>query len=243
MKQLLLIAAIFSGTLGVAQKEKNIVYDANVQVRQVKDFIGIDVSGAIDVYLSQSNEEAVAISGSDIDIVNKIKTEVRNGVLHIFFDNNGLNFRNWGNSKLKAYITFKNIEKIISAGACNIIAAQPIHANTLLIDLSGASDFKGEVNATTISIDASGAASIKITGKAEQAKIDCSGASDVKGYGLVLNYCKARSSGASSISITVNKELNADASGASDIYFKGDANTKNISSSGGSSIKRRVDKN
>ena len=39
-----------------AQSDKNIVFDANAEPRPVKDFTGIEVSGAISVYLSQGTE-------------------------------------------------------------------------------------------------------------------------------------------------------------------------------------------
>jgi hypothetical protein len=242
MKQILIVAvAVLFTTIGFSQEEKNIVYDANVEVRQVQNFNGLEVSGAIDVYISQGNEEAVAVSGGDAEAIDRIKTEVKNGVLHIYFDGKGINWKSWNNNKLKAYVTFKNVEKLMASGACNLIATQTIKVNTLLIDLSGASDFKGAVNVSTLAIDISGAANVKISGSATQAKLQSSGASDIKGYDLTIDYCKAETSGASSIRIRVNKELAAEASGASNVYYKGEAVIKAVSSSGGSTIKRQND--
>src|SRR5690242_18909642 len=81
---------------------QTVINDKNVQVRSVGAFSAIKVSGGIDVYLSQSNEEAVAVSASDIENRDNIKTEVENGVLNIYYDNNSFKFKS--NKKLRAYI-------------------------------------------------------------------------------------------------------------------------------------------
>ncbi len=71
---------------------QTVINDKNVEVRNVSSFSAIKVSGGIDVYLSQSNEDAVAVSASDEKYRDDIKTEVKNGVLNIYFDNNSFRF-------------------------------------------------------------------------------------------------------------------------------------------------------
>jgi len=61
----------------------------------------------------------------------------------------------------------------------------------------------------------------------------------VKGYELVTDNCSVRASGASDIRISVNKELNAHLSGASSVYYKGDAVIKDLHSSGASNVSRK----
>ncbi len=72
-----------------------------------------------------------------------------------------------------------------------------------------------------------------------QLKIDASGASDFKGYDLVTDYCDAEATGASSIQITVNKELSVRAGGASDVHYKGEAVIRYLKTSGASSVSKR----
>jgi len=105
--------------------------------------------------------------------------------------------------------------------------------------LSGASDFKGGVKVNSLKLDLSGASDVHISGTANTVDIESSGASDVKGYQLVTDMCNATASGASDINITVNKEISANASGASDIYFKGAALIRDIHTSGASSVSRK----
>jgi len=224
---------------GNAQNDKNIVFDANAEVRKITSFNSIEVSGAVNLYLSQGTEEAIAVSAVDESVISRIRTSVRDNVLHIDFDSKGLNWRNWSNNKIKAYVTFKTLKKIEASGACNIKTAGLLKLSDLKIELSGASDFSGEIEATNLVISLSGASVIKLKGTVEKLSINSNGASSAKAYGLKSDYCKIDASGASSVQITVNKEMNAKASGASSINYKGDAVIKDFTSSGASSVKHR----
>jgi len=105
--------------------------------------------------------------------------------------------------------------------------------------MSGASDFKGAVNCTKLSIDNSGASDVNMTGSAKQTDISLSGASDFKDFDFATDYAEVKVSGASDVKITVNKEISASASGASDVYIKGNGVIRNMNASGASSVKKR----
>ena len=94
----------------------------------------------------------------------------------------------------------------------------------------------GNVKVNTLDINLSGASDAKISGTAITVNIKSSGASDVKDFDLVTDFCNANISGASDVHITVNTELTASASGASDIKYKGNGVIKEKHSSGASSI-------
>ncbi|MES2005361.1 MAG: head GIN domain-containing protein [Bacteroidota bacterium] len=242
MKRIFLLIIMALASLGTqAQNEKNLVVDANAEVRNVSGFTGIEVSGAIDLYISQGTTEAVAVSGNSDEIKSRIKTEIRSGILLIYFDGKGLNWKIWGNNKMKAYVTYKTLERLEASGACNVKATDPIKQQELRMEMSGASDFSGEIAVTKFRLSASGASNVKVSGRAADAVLNASGACNIKAYDLVTDMCKIDASGASNARITVNKELNAIASGGSTIFYKGTGLIRDISSSGGASIKRRSD--
>ena len=224
-----------------AQQDKNIVFDANAQVRKVSGFTAIEISGAIDLYLAQGNEDAVAVSASSDDIANHIRTELRDNVLKIYFENKGWNWKSWTNTKMKAYVTVANLKRLEVSGACNVRTTDILKANDLMVEMSGASDFFGQVSLQNLRMELSGACSVKMSGVAEKATIGLSGASSMKSYDLKVDYCKLDASGASDIRITINKELSARASGGSSINYRGEGLIRDISSGGASSIKHRSD--
>ncbi|MGN6491685.1 MAG: head GIN domain-containing protein [Agriterribacter sp.] len=215
------------------------VNDKNAQPRKISgSFSGISVSGSIDLYASQSDEEVVVVSAAETKYRDRIVTEVVDGVLRIYYNDKGLQW-NSGSKNLKAYVSFKTISKLSAAGASDIYVNGVIKGDVLKIVLSGSSDFKGAVDVNKLSLDQSGSSDSRINGRTSTLTINVSGASDVKGYDLVSEYCEAEASGASDIQITVTKELTATASGASDIYYKGEGITRNIKSSGASSVARK----
>lgn len=217
------------------------INDPNAELREAKNFHAIKVSHAFDVYLSQSSEEAVAVSASDEEAKQHIKVEVDAGVLIISFDADSKFWKKWkGNQKLKAYVSFKTLDKLVASGACDINFVNGVKSENLSVHLSGASDLKGKVEIDNVlDIDMDGASDIEINGSAAQLKANLSGACDFKGYDLITDYCDVKASGASGVKITVNKELSASVSGASDINYKGNGLIRDLKSSGASSIKKR----
>jgi len=232
------LSTVFFLVAFISNAQQTVVNDANAEQRTLTgSFTAIKVSGGIDIYLSQSSEEALAVSATEQQYRNDIKTVIENGTLNIYYDSK----KGWtkGNKKLKVYISFKNLERLEAGGASDIQVAGSIKSASLSIDISGASDFKGAVDVTTLTMQLSGASDAKISGTATNVTIESSGASDFKGYDLTTENCTAKASGASDINITVNKELNVHASGASDIFYKGSCVVKDLHTSGASSVSRK----
>lgn len=236
MKKILLAMAVLFSFTAISQT----IHDANAEVRSVSGFKGVSVTSAIDLYISQGSTEAVAVSAKDTKVRDRIKTEVKDGVLHISFD--GRDWKNWsmGDQKMKAYVTVKNINVLEGSGASDIKVSGTLKSDNLKLEFSGASDFEGTVEVKNVQINVSGASDVKIRGNATNANIDMSGASDFKGYDFKIDYCKAEISGAGDMQINVNKELEAEASGASSIKYRGDATITKSHSSGASSIKKKA---
>ena len=231
----LLFSLLVTGLIITASAQKTI-NDANAEKRNVSGFHAIEVGGGIDLYLSQG-EEAVAVSASKDEYRARIKTEVKNGVLKIWYEwNSNLRF-DWSNHKLKAYVSFKDIDRLEGSGGSDISVDGSIKVAKLAMEVSGGSDFDGKVETSELNIQASGGSDVRISGKADRLTIDASGGSDFKGYDLASDICNVEASGGSDVHITVNKELSASASGGSDVYYKGTGLIRDIKTSG-SSIKK-----
>ncbi|MCP9749505.1 head GIN domain-containing protein [Ferruginibacter sp. HRS2-29] len=239
MKKHFSLLFIFVITAFSSFAQDQLVVDPNAKMRVLAgSFDKIKVSDGIDIYLSQSETESLAVSASEEKYADKIKTVIIGSTLTISYDNSDRGWRG-NNKKLKVYIAFKNIDELHASGASDVIVAGTLQASKLEIRLSGASDFKGNVKADELVIDLSGASDVKISGTASLLNLENSGASDFKGYDLAVDICNTKSSGASDVNITVNKELTVNASGASDVYYKGDAIVKTLHSSGASTIAKR----
>jgi len=235
----LFVALLSFVALSTAVAQQTVINDPNAQVRSVGAFHAIEVSSAIDLYLSQGDQEKVVVSAKEIKWRDQIRTEVQDGVLKIYLNKEGWHWSG-GNKKLKAYVAFTTLDNLVASGASDVYVDGVISGNSLSLNLSGASDFKGAVKVNDLRVDQHGASDAHITGVVTGlATIRSAGASDLKGYDLVTENCDAHASGASDIRITVNKALNAHATGASSIYYKGAAVIKDLQASGASSVSKK----
>jgi hypothetical protein len=217
-----------------AQKTIN---DANAEKRNVSGFKAIEVSGGIDLFLSQG-EEAVAVSAASTEHRDRIKTSVENGVLKIWYEWKSNNIRmDWGNRKLKAYVSAKTLEKLRASGGSDVNVDGTFKTTKMEMNISGGSDFSGKMELAELDVRASGGSDVTISGTATRLSIDASGGSDFSGYGLTTDICNVDASGGSDVTITVNKELSAKASGGSDVHYKGSGLIRDLKTSG-SSIKK-----
>ena len=259
MKKILLALILLTGFIAQAQNKSSIIYDENAQKRNVPSFAAIKVSNAIDLYITQSDKTDVAVSATTDEVVKHIVTEVVGGTLIIRMsdDQSWWNWKKWGNTKAKAYVSVKELNAITASGACNIRVIDKLESPKLKIKLSGATDLKGDfevgylsmsvsgasdckadVKANTLALDISGASSVELKGSSDDLSVEVSGASDAKLFNLNVKGAIVEVSGASSAKVTVSQLLKAQASGASSVEYKGEASIKE-SSSGASSVKRR----
>lgn len=218
--------------------QDNTINDANATKRSLSgSFAAISVSSGINLYLSQGNEESLAVSASEQKYLDRLITEVVNGTLKIYYDNKGADWKP-GNKKLKAYVSFKTLQRLNVSSGSDALVNGNINADDFDLDVSSGADFKGAITAKTLSVDVSSGASINISGKSDKLKVDVSSGADFKGYDLVTDYCDASASSGAGVHVTINKELNAKASSGGDIKYKGTALIRDIKTSSGGSVKR-----
>ncbi len=237
MKKQFLLFAVFSLLLTATYAQK-IVKDANAVARDVKGYHAIEISNGIDLYLTQGNEEAVAVSAAKDDDRDKIVTKVEAGVLKIYYEKNERGWGiSWGNKKMKAYVSVKTIDGLSASGGADVSVDGVLNGTNLAVSLSGGSDLKGKLSLKELSLSASGGSDATLSGKADKFRLQASGGSDVHAYDLVTENCTVSSSGGSDVFITANQTIRADASGGSDLHYKGNASVTS-SKSGGSSVKK-----
>ena len=238
MKSIFTLMLVISSFASFAQ-EKVIFNDEHVVLRDVANFHSVIIRGPFKVYYSSDAETQVAVSAKDTDTRDRITTKVNNGTLYISLDDNGVKW--WGgNKEFKVYITAPKLNALTASGAVNIVVVDVLKSNSLVLNLSGASDFSGKVACSEIKANLTGASDTKISGVAEKIGLVCTGASGFKGSELKVSEADLVATGASSIKIHVTESLKAKASGASSIYYKGAPKMYNQSATGASSI-RNID--
>jgi hypothetical protein len=220
-----IVACLLFAPLAIVALGQKTVNDPNAEKRNLSGFHAVEVSSGIDLYLSQG-QETVVISAVEAKYRDKIKTQVRDGVLKIWYESN---WTDRGDKKLKAYVSFKDLDMLGASGGSDIYVDGTISVSKLSLHMSGGSDFDGKVSLDEMKVDCSGGSDAKISGNAKNLFVIASGGSDFKGYELITENCTVDASGGSDVFITVNKELNVNSSGGSDVFYKGNGAIRNLS--------------
>ena len=196
-------------------------------------YSNLSISHAFNVQVIFSDTEESVVIEANENLHQYIKVVKDGYSLSIGLDNN---VRIKGNATLKAYVTTKALNNFSASGASHITVKNVISQTDVVIDLSGASYFIGEIQTEELKVDLSGASEITISGFTDECFISASGASRFRDYSLTTDFLYADISGASSVYISINKEISIEASGASMLYYRGQAFPISQDLSGGSKI-------
>jgi hypothetical protein len=238
MKKIIFAIAAFMVTCSVFAQGKT-YNDRNAEVRTVKSFHAIKVSTGIHLYLTQGNEEAVAVSASDKEYRDRIKTEVsENGTLKIYFDNKWGDWSSDGKD-LKAYVSCKMLDALRGNSGAHVDVDGTVKSNKLHLGFSSGASFKGNITVTDLTAETSSGAHSTISGTASNTKTEASSGSHLDADDLQSEIAEADASSGGHIELNVNKQLSASASSGGHIHYKGNAVISDINTSSGGAVSKK----
>ncbi len=236
-----LVFFLFSGFISLSLTAQTQINDANAVKRDVKDFHSIKVSHGIELFLNEGNTEAVAVSANEPEFRDKIITEVINGELRIYFDDNW--WRQWRGGtrrKLRAYVSFVKLDGLRASSGSAVKLEGTIKASRLNLETSSGASFNGKVEVGEMNVEQSSGSFIRISGTVTGKLVaDGSSGSVFHGFDLTVENCEADMSSGAGVQVTVNKELSVDASSGGYINYKGNGSIRNIRTSSGGSVSRK----
>jgi len=237
MKQIMFFL-LASTIVSNAFAQDKIINDPNAQQRTVGSFHGIKIRNGISLIIKQGNEDGVVVSASEAKYRDRIKTEVVDGVLKIFYDVNLLKDLQKSNKQLKAYVSVKKLDKLHASEGARVQIESTLTTSNIDLDFSSGAKFEGRVEAASVTLDQSSGASCRISGKTQSLDIDADSGAHFYGYGFSTGKCNASASSGSKVEITVEKELSADAHSGGDISYKGGGNVIKVSTNAGGKVKK-----
>ncbi len=223
MKKYIAIIAVMMGvsvSCAMGAISTNSLYsfpgDPVKQDRSIQDFHALDVGGAFEVHLKQGSSESLVVE-ADADVVDKIITEVKDGVLKIYTEKGCC--RNSGDMSI--YLTFKELNSMEISGACDLENDGTLSFDKLKMEVSGASEIELKMSLDKLDLELSGASEIEFEGNCNDVYMDASGASEIDAEDFEVAKMIIDASGASEIKVFVTGELLIDGSGATSIRYKG----------------------
>jgi hypothetical protein len=237
MKSIVLLFTAFVLTL-TASAQFTFSTGELVEKRPVKPFRSIKTGDGIEVILVQGDEHAVAVSAARSEYVQRLKTEVADGVLKIYYDRESLS--DWVSSgkKLKAYVAVRTLDRLVAVAGShvNIQGTLKEEAVTFLVQ-SGAS-VTGKMEAGKLVVEAESGARMDLTGAAGLLSISANSGAKVDATGVSAGKADIRCTTGAKIEIKANDEMKFFAATGGSIYYAGNGKIISVEKKTGSVIRK-----
>ena len=200
------------------------------ETRSLSDFSEVSVGEAISVTLipGSKNEAVVKVRNIDLD---DVETDVRGGTLKIELSGN-----RYRNIDVEITLTYKSIEGIHVSSAADVVTKGPIKSASLDISVSSAGKAELEIVAEKIDVDVSSSGDLELTGKTTSQRVSVSSAGDYYAYDLNCDEAYVRASSAGSAKINATNKIDAKASSAGSVKYKGEPDKVYVNSSSGGDV-------
>ena len=200
----------------------------SLETRDIKPFKHLDISGAAMVEYTQSDTLSLQVSANSDDLSNVVTVS----------DGETLVIKSKGNMKsgYTIKIASNGLNQVVCNGASKLLSTNTIKADSLSIDLNGASSARLDIKARAINVVSNGASVADFAGSADKFYANANGASTVKAYKLNATAVDAIAGGASTVKVFAADKIKANATGASTIKFKGEPKEVGVEASTSSTI-------
>ncbi|MGN1239374.1 MAG: GIN domain-containing protein, partial [Paludibacteraceae bacterium] len=237
---ILLIAA---GLCGCSLYRMNNIILSGIETEKhyaVSEFTELDVRSAIEVVVCDSTKDICVIT--DENLLPYLLISQKGKRLSIGYANGTC----WTGSTVNRVLVPSQaaLDEIAVSGASSVVVEQPLRATDVEIDLSGASMLAATVYAEEVSVNVSGSSKADLQGTVRELSVGISGASQVLAekqdgqFMLRADDVRGHLSGSSSMLVHSDGTIRCSVSGASTIYFTGNADTSDTDCSGASNIVR-----
>jgi len=210
--------------------------DVVAQEEGITGFDKVDVSQSFDVDISQGEAYSVVIRIDD-NLLQHLQVVKQGGTLKIGLKPGQI--YSIRNATMQAEVTMPELTGLDLSGASQATITGFESAKDLIVDLSGSSSLRGDIEAGDASFELSGSSDVTLAGSAQDVTIDASGSSDVDLTDFPVADADVNVSGSSEATVNPSGRLDVDASGASDVYYLGSPTMGRIDTSGSSTIKPR----
>lgn len=204
--------------------------DAVEQRLSVSNFNYLEMGNAFDITVSRGNTFDVRVRGDRTD-VNDLVVDTRNGTLRLYYRNN--RSRRY---QMEVDIVMPRLRGVTFSGASRSVV-EGFDEQEMFFDLSGASRCDVEAQSKYMDFEVSGASTLNLTGDAARLDGEVSGASLLSAFNLRTDEAYIDASGASRVRVNVLNYLKAEASGASNVRYRGNPKVE-VRTSGGSVVER-----
>lgn len=221
--------AVFQGLGGLVGSGNTVT-----ETYDFADFSEIELGHAFQATIIPGDTYSVSITVDD-NLVEHLLVEQDGARLRIGLQPNQVVTR----ATMRAEITMPAIARLEASGASQAQLNGFASDADFTGHASGASRIHGDIDAGNLDLEASGASTISLAGTGGNVRANASGASTIDLEEYSVQDAAVEASGASNVTVNLSGRLDADASGASNIYFLGEPTMGTLNTSGDSDVTRR----
>lgn len=196
------------------------------------DFDEVSAGYAFEVDITQGDDYQVLVT-VDQNLEEYLRVGKQGSRLNIQLDP----AYNYVNSTLRAEITMPTLVGLELSGACQGSIDGFDATDRFDVEISGASTLRGDITTGDVTMNVSGASRAELEGSGQDLRLEASGASHVTMGDFTVRNADVEVSGASSAVVNVSGRLDAEATGASSVRYRGDPELGNIQASGAGSVR------
>jgi len=182
--------------------------EQTTQSRNVPAFTRVANADSVDVKLHAGTKaQPLRVRAGD-KVIDDVRTEVRDGTLHVTFDDSG-----WGISDVQ-----------VEAWTAELTA----------IDSDGSGDVKADgVSGDAFQVTADGSADVRVRGTTDRLVVAVDGSGDAKLGDLAAGEARVKAGGSGDVEVRADERLDVDADGSGDVRYHGTPQlTKRVDGSG-----------
>ena len=198
------------------------------------DFDEVEITHAFQANITRGDTYSVVVRIDD-NFLDRLRVEQEGNRLIIGFTDPTI----ISQATLEADITLPALTWLHASGASSAQLNGFAAADDFAADASGASRIHGDVSAGDVELHASGASTISLAGEGGNVTAEASGASTIDLEEFAAADADVVASGASNVSVNLSGRLDANASGASNVFYLGNPTMGDIETSGASNIQQR----
>ena len=149
------------------------------ETRPLSDFDAIDFDGNARIYFEQGTTHSIRIEAKKEHYVREFISEVRNGTLHLGFEDDRNN-----KHKMRLVITHTGISEMDLDGFVNMISHDPLVAQELKIEADGFIKGEIEVDVEDLQMEVDGFIHLGVYGRADRADLELEGFGNIDAQDL-----------------------------------------------------------
>ncbi len=238
MKKTMLTIALAS-TISFVLFAQKTVNDPLAEKRVVGSFHGIEVGTGIELVITPSAQEEVAVSAAKAEYRDKIVTRVENGTLKIYYETKTGSINRVGkDKKLRAWVSYTKLDKLAANTGAGIEWDGALKAGSLDMKANTGGVINGEIQVSNLTLSQNTGSKVMLTGKAGTLNVDGDTGSRFTGEKLETENCSVSVSTGAKVSVNAGKDLQVKASTGARVTYRGSAGLSSVKTSTGGTVSK-----